>query len=80
MCYRVPIFGVYVVVSFLVSALSLSNRKPCITNPMSILYISPMTDKTTTHHMVVSIFFYIIIPNITPAIFYLLKGDHNPKP
>ena len=25
--------------------------KPCVTNPMSILYISPMTDKKTTHHM-----------------------------
>ena len=31
--------------SFLVSALSFSNQNPCVTNPMSILYILPMTDK-----------------------------------
>ena len=36
--------------SFLVSVLSFSNQKPCVTNPMSILYISPLTDKKTTHH------------------------------
>ena len=33
--------------SFLVSVLSFSNQNPCVTNPMSILYISPMTDKKT---------------------------------
>ena len=37
--------------SFLVSVLSFSNQKHCVMNPMSILYISPMTDKKTTHHM-----------------------------
>ena len=36
---------------FLVSALWFSNQNPRVTNPMSILYISPMTDKKTTHHM-----------------------------
>ena len=31
--------------SFLVSVFSFSNQKPSCTNPMSILYIAPMTDK-----------------------------------
>ena len=38
--------------SFLVSVLSFSNQKPCVTNPMSSLYISPMTDKKATHHII----------------------------
>ena len=39
-------FSVYMLsLSFFVSVLSFSNQKPCVTNPMSILYISPMTDK-----------------------------------
>ena len=37
--------------SFLVSVLSFSIQKPYVTNPMSILYTSPMTDKKTTHHL-----------------------------
>ena len=43
--------GYMLSLSFLVSVLSFSNQKPCVTNPMSILYISPMTDKKTTHHI-----------------------------
>ena len=43
--------GYMLSLSFLVSVLSFSNQKPCITNPMSILYMSPMTDKKTTHHI-----------------------------
>ena len=37
--------------SFLVSVLSFSSQKPCVTNPMSILDISPMTDNKTTHQL-----------------------------
>ena len=43
--------GYMLSLSFLMSALSFSNQNPCVTNPMSILYISPMTDKKTTHHI-----------------------------
>ena len=43
--------GYMLSLSFLASVLSFSNQKPCVTNPMPILYISPMTDKKTTHHM-----------------------------
>ena len=45
-------FSVYMLsLSFLVSVLSFSDQKPSVTNPMSILYISPMTDRKTTHHI-----------------------------
>ena len=45
-CAIVFKFSVYMLsLSFLVSVLSFSNQKPCVTSPMSILYISPMTDK-----------------------------------
>ena len=37
--------------SFLANVLSISNQKPSATNPMSILYISPMTDQKTAGHM-----------------------------
>ena len=54
-CFTVFQFSVYMLsLSFLVSVLSFSNQKPCVRNPMSMLYISPMTDKKTAHHMVVS--------------------------
>ena len=45
-CVIVVLFSVYMLsLSFLVSVFSFSNQKHCVTNPMSILYISPMTDK-----------------------------------
>ena len=54
-CVIVFQFSVYMLsLSFLVSASSFSNQNPCVTNPMSILYISPMTDKKTMHHMAFS--------------------------
>ena len=44
-CAIVFQFLVYMLsLSFLVSALSFSDQNPCVTNPKSILYISPMTD------------------------------------
>ena len=45
--------GYVLSLSFLVSVLSFSNQKPCVRNPMSILYISPMTDKKNTHHVAI---------------------------
>ena len=45
--------------SFSVSVLSFSNQNPCVMNPMSIPYISPMTDKKTTHHIYIYILTYI---------------------
>ena len=44
------IFGVHVVVLFFGECAIVFQSKTCVTNPMSILYISPMTDKKTTHH------------------------------
>ena len=45
-CVIVFQFSLYMLwLSFLVSVLSFSNQKTFVTNPMSILYISPMTDK-----------------------------------
>ena len=47
-----PFFSGYMLsLSFVVSVLSFPNQNPCITNPMSIPYISPMTDKKTTRHI-----------------------------
>ena len=44
-CVIVFQFSVYMLsLLFLVNALSFSNQDPCVTNPKSILYISPMTD------------------------------------
>ena len=44
-CSRVPIFGVHVVV------IIFGERCGCVTNPVSIFYISPRTDKKHTHHI-----------------------------
>ena len=45
-CVIVFQFSVHMLsLSCLVSVLSFSNQKHCVTNPVSILYISPMTDK-----------------------------------
>ena len=51
MCYRFPIFGTYVVVIVFGECVIVFQPKPCVTNPMSSLYISPMTDKKATHHI-----------------------------
>ena len=45
MCYGFRIFGEYVVVIIFSGVLSFSNQQASVTNPMSILYISPMTDE-----------------------------------
>ena len=47
MCYRFPILVVYVVVIIFGECCIVFLSKPCVTNPVSILYISPMTDKKT---------------------------------
>ena len=54
MCYRFPIYIVYVVVIVLGECVVLFQSKPCITNPVSILYISPVTDNKTTHQVAVT--------------------------
>ena len=38
-------FGVYVVVIVFGERVIVFQSKPCVMNPVSILYISPMTDK-----------------------------------
>ena len=68
-------FLVYMLsLSFLVSVLSFSNQKPRVTNPMSILDISPMTDKKT--HIIYLIEYPIEHPMECPIdcpIEYLMK-------
>ena len=44
MCYRFPILVVHVVVIIFGKCFIVFQSKPCVTNPVSILYISPMTD------------------------------------
>ena len=49
--------------SFLVSVLSFSNQKTCVTNSMSVLYTSPMTDKD--HASYIYIYTYVYKYNYT---------------
>ena len=43
-----PIFGVYVVIIVFGECVIVFQSKPCVTNPVSILYISPIRIKSRT--------------------------------